>query len=498
MTRMNCLQGHGLRGFAWASLLGLGILSGCGDSNPNDVRGRLLSQETTLPQLTGSDYQTSVATAAAAAPQSAAAILQSLTGGNLPCGLQIHRIRYTTEAGTAVPSLTATTAALMLPTGDNAACSGPRPVVLVAHGTTTDRAYNLADASNWANGSNSAKSEAQLMTALLVAQGFVVVAPNYVGHDRTDSVTHPYLVADQQSKDMIDAYQAAQSTGLFKGNGKLFITGYSQGGHVALATHRALQQLGTPVTASAGLSGPYAMVNFADTIFAGDINSGATTFAPLMIDSYQQTYGGLFAQASEIYEDSFTGLPGLMPGLQLSRSALYTALGQATLFGTGSGLPVGTYGVGAGNVLKDRVRTDYLADVQANPQSNGLPPAQSQNPLRKAALQNDLRNWCPTSPVLLCGGAYDPTVFFAENAGAMVTYWSRLPAGLITPLDLQATPPAGSPFASLQMGFQGLMAAATAAAGAPNNRNGHKLLDKYHSAAAPFCYKAAAGFFGQF
>ena len=37
--------------------------------------------------------------------------------------------------------------------------------------------------------------------------------------------------------------------------GQLLVTGYSQGGYVAMATHRALQDAGETVTASAPMSG---------------------------------------------------------------------------------------------------------------------------------------------------------------------------------------------------------------------------------------------------
>ncbi len=77
-----------------------------------------------------------------------------------------------------------------------------------------------------------------------------MVAPNYAGYDSSTLDYHPYLNADQQSKDMIDALTAARTalphtmTTSTTDGGKLFITGYSQGGHVAMATHRAMQAAG--------------------------------------------------------------------------------------------------------------------------------------------------------------------------------------------------------------------------------------------------------------
>ena len=45
----------------------------------------------------------------------------------------------------ASPNHTAASAALLVPTGLGANCSGARPIVLCAHGTTTDRTFNMAN-----------------------------------------------------------------------------------------------------------------------------------------------------------------------------------------------------------------------------------------------------------------------------------------------------------------------------------------------------------------
>jgi len=195
--------------------------------------------------------------------------------------------------------------ALMVPSGTAAGCSGPHPIVLYAHGTTTDRGYNIADITNPAR---PGASEGTLLAAMFAAQGFIVVAPNYAGYDVSRLSYHPYLNADQQSKDMIDALTAARKALPATGgqdNGKLFITGYSQGGHVAMATHRALQALGQRVTASAPMSGPYAMGAFGDAIYYGNVDLGATVFAPMLATSYQKAYGNIYTQPSDLFEAAY-------------------------------------------------------------------------------------------------------------------------------------------------------------------------------------------------
>src|SRR6185436_4932621 len=140
-----------------------------------------------------------------------------------------------------------------------ATCTGARPLMLYAHGTSAVKTFNIADL----NGANNAEGLA--VAAVFAAQGYIVIAPNYAGYDTSTLTYHAYLNADQQSKDMIDALTAGRkalplaATPSTTDGGKLFITGYSQGGYVAMATHRALQAAGVAVTASAPLSGPYAL-----------------------------------------------------------------------------------------------------------------------------------------------------------------------------------------------------------------------------------------------
>src|SRR5205823_9505842 len=72
-------------------------------------------------------------------------------------------------------------------------------------------------------------------------------------------------------------------------------------------------------------------------------------------------------------------------------------------------------GLGPDNLVTNNYRLSYLRDAQANPDggfpntSTGLPAANPGITLRQALKTNDLRDWSPTSPVLLCAGNEDPT-----------------------------------------------------------------------------------------
>ena len=209
--------------------------------------------------------------------------------GTPACGVDFHYMHYWTVGGTGEAEKVS--GALMVPTGASPQCSGPRPIVLYAHGTQVDKTVNIADPTNPNN------QEGILIAAMFAAQGYIVVAPNYVGYDSSSASYHPYLNEDAQSKDMIDALTAARTAlvGVMANattdNGKLFITGYSQGGYVAMATHKAMQAAHMTVTAAGTMSGPYALEAFGDFAFTGHVSLFSTLFYPMLVTSYQRAYG---------------------------------------------------------------------------------------------------------------------------------------------------------------------------------------------------------------
>lgn len=444
-------------------------------------------------------------------------------GGKVRCAVAVHRIQYATVG--AAGERTTASAALMVPVGLNRLCRGPRPVLLYAHGTSTDRDFNVADLRVQKN------PEGMLMAAF-AAMGYIVVAPNYAGYDTSTLDYHPYLVADQQSKDMIDALSAARGALpvaaapiTTSDDGRLFITGYSQGGHVAMATHRAMQARGMTVTASAPMSGPYALAAFSDAIFAGRVNRGSTATSVLLVNAYQRAYGDILGAPDDIFEPRYaSGIESLLPTAE-PRSALY-ALGRLpadALFSLSPPeaayadvtpatvpaalAPVFAAGFGEDNLIRNSYRLRYLRDAESSPDGawpttlDGAPPAAPALGLRKALSQNDLRNWIPTAPMLLCGGRADPVVFWS-NTQLMEGYWApRAPAtARISVLDVDSAPTDGDPYANIKERFaraKQFVAFSAVVQGATDGGAG-AVADAYHSAlVAPFCLAAVDAFFAE-
>ena len=122
-------------------------LTACGGGSDDDD---MPAPAPAAPPVRGSLIEAPARTASLTADQLAAA-LTSADGAQLllelivapKCGIDVYQVKYNTvdPAGAA----TTASAAMMIPTGADPLCQGPRPVVLYAHGTAAQRTLNLAD-----------------------------------------------------------------------------------------------------------------------------------------------------------------------------------------------------------------------------------------------------------------------------------------------------------------------------------------------------------------
>lgn len=436
------------------------------------------------------------------------------------CGVDVYQLTYETVGGKGESAKAS--GALMVPTGTDSGCTGPRPIVAYAHGTNADKTFNIAMLQN------SNAFEGVLMAAVFASRGYIVVAPNYAGYDTSDLPYHPYLNADQQSKEMIDVVTAARSAlpvasaTSVTDSSKLFVTGYSQGGFVAMAAHKAMQAAGMAVTASAPMSGPYALEAFGDAIFSGEVNTSGPLNLALITSSYQNAYGNLYSQPTDIFEAQYAPtivslLPSATPittiysNNQLTQDVLFSSTPPAPEFAAQTPAtqpatlaPVFAMGFGSPNLVTNSYRLAYLRDAQAQPDggfpavTTGLPAAAPTNTLRQDLKTNDLRNWAPTAPVLLCGGGNDPTSFFL-NTQLMQHYWTNLNpptgAGSFTVLDVDSAPTSGDPYTDVKNGFAAAKALVSVTAGGGSAGDMAVFQDYHAGLVPPFCLSAVKSFF---
>jgi hypothetical protein len=492
------------------------LLAGCGSSDndneppepepPEPQRGELIGDAPTPV----ASYSPAELLALGATDELTQLILDQILSPD--CAIEVYHYEYHTvdSADTITPG----SGALFVPNDSGTDCQGERPVVLYAHGTNTRSTLNMADLENPDNG------EAVLIAAMFAAEGYIVVAPNYVGYDTSTLGYHPYLNGDQQSKDMIDALTAARSVlptaeaPETTDGGQLLVTGYSQGGYVAMATHRALQEADESVTASAPMSGPYAISAFADAIFMGRVTGGSPVNLTLLLTSYQNAYGNLYAETTDAYAPQYaTGIETLLPSTtslgELVEQGLlpddavfsetppdpaYADMTPATTPATLA--PVFALGFGPDHLLTNDFRLAYLQDAEAHPDggfpllSDNRPPVEPENPMRLALAANDQRNWTPTSPMLLCAGRADPTVLYL-NTRLMQDFWASETG--VAVLDIDSAVDANDPYEDQKEQFDTVRDFVELTGG------NEEVLQNYHAGlVAPFCLSAVKQFFDGF
>jgi predicted esterase len=498
----------------WLSMMAVSlVLTACGGSHDDD--DDMPAPAPAAPPVRGSLTETPARTASLSPAQIAAA-LTSADGAELllqlivapKCGIDVYQVRYNTVDPTG--GATTASAAMMIPTGTDPVCQGPRPIVLYAHGTAAQRSLNLANITSEDN------LEGLLVATMFTTQGYVLIAPNYTGYDTSALTYNPYLNADQESKDMVDALTAARGAlpAPVTDSGKLFVTGYSQGGHVAMATHKQLQETGATITASAPMSGPYAVAAFADAVFYGQVSRTTPLFLVFTATGYQKAYGDVYTSPTDIFETRYaTGIESLLPSAvprtqlfaegKLPRDQLFDSTPPDPSYApfTPATTPANlasifAAGFGPDHLVTNAFRLAYLQDAQANPDGSfpnlldSRPAANPANGLRRAFKRNDLRTWVPTAPVFLCGGSEDPTVLFM-NTQAIQGYWTANGVTApVTMLDLDSDITANDPDAARKAGFAAAKAAIEADGGAA------AVAESYHSSLVPpFCLSAVKSFF---
>lgn len=434
--------------------------------------------------------------------------------GTPKCGFELQSIHYRTVGGREED--TSASGALMVPTGSDPACTGKRPVVMYAHGTTTDRAYDLGQ---WVVPGQAAAGEGAMIAAMFAAQGYIVVAPNYAGYAQSPLAYHPYLNGTQQARDVVDSLKAARSVLPLSGvsdSGALLLTGYSQGGYVALAAHRELQALGQTVTASAPLSAPSAISLLTDYNYLGWPALGATIFVPLLSTSWQQQFGNVYSNPEEVYESRYAqGIESLLPSLTPIAEIMGAGKLPLTALYPANAVPgpvspeLGAF-YGPNNLIRQSYLTQAAGDVLARPcPGNALPPTTAslfntaaldckpETGFRRAAVANDLRNWLPTRPVLFCGGAEDPTVNFISTQATAGYFAARgMPSAALQVLDLEEAGGAGDPWAAARAGFAQVKAERYASTEGDAAVKAEAVIRAYHgSLVPPFCLASARGFF---
>jgi pimeloyl-ACP methyl ester carboxylesterase len=281
-------------------------------------------------------------------------------------------------------SITAS-ALLILPEGTN----GPLPLLSMQHGALLQRIFapSLSEA-----------PPDYLWGAVFASYGYAVIMPDYLGLGSSPGY-QGFTHAKSEATCVVDALRAGRllcASNNVTLNGQLFLTGYSQGGHVTMAAHRELEAFHTnefTVTASAPCAGVHDLGGATiDGILANPNYSQPLLFA-IIVASYLPIYH-LGDTLEELLAEPYRRtLPPLLDG-------------DHTPSQIAAAMPTDPFAI---------LKPDFQADFRTN----------VTNPLRQALLDNNTHSWTPKAPmkILHCKG--DEIILFANAEVAYQSFTNR-------------------------------------------------------------------------
>jgi predicted esterase len=249
------------------------------------------------------------------------------------------------------------------------------------HGTITNR----ADAP-----SNFSPSDFNTISyAAMASVGFIGVIPDYLGFGTSSSILHPYYVEDVMASTILDMLKAGAELAQQKGiqfNGKLFLAGYSEGGYVTMAAHKAIEENtldGFTLIASFPGAGAYDLTGMQEHIFSLDEYSDPHYLA-YMARAYQLHYKEDDLLTDFFKEPYASRIPGLFDG-QKGADEINSQLTST---------------------IADLIQENILADINTDTKYAYL---------KNAFAENSLTDWAPQVKMFMYHGLSDTTVPYQNS-----------------------------------------------------------------------------------
>ena len=259
------------------------------------------------------------------------------------------------------------------------------PMISQQHGTL----FNEPDAPSYFTNN----SEAATIGTLFASNGYILSCPDYVGYGESKSVPHPYLHRQTEALASLDMMRAAKefmAQNGVKWDKRVFITGYSQGGHASMSLLKLMEEkypTEFTITATTCGAGPYNVEGFMQDLVNKDSHGIAT---------YNNLYVWALQTANRVY------------GLNRPMS-YYFKEPYAT--------DVQTNGIrSAINVSINKAFSDAFR--------NGLNSG-SDTDFLKAVRDNNVYDWAPKTPLQLYHGTADNQVFYRNSTDALAAMKAR-------------------------------------------------------------------------
>jgi hypothetical protein len=292
-----------------------------------------------------------------------------------------YKIRYyTTDVD---GSQTIASGALLVP--KNTACDS-LPLAVYDHGTVLER-----------EAVPSRDNIEATVAKVIASTGAIAVAPDYLGLGDNQGL-HPYLHGETQATATIDMMRAAREylrdSLQIDLNGEVFVSGYSQGGHAAMATVKYIQDNSLQgefnLLGAGPASGPYNLSSTMLPLLLSNAPYSNPGYVVYLLFAMERVYGNIYNSYSDILDIPYdTLVPPLFDG---------------------------TYDMNAVNaVLPNQIR-DFMQDtVLDNLEADTITFS---HPIRQALMANDNYDWNPSFPMELYYCTQDEQVAFQNSLDA--------------------------------------------------------------------------------
>lgn len=225
---------------------------------------------------------------------------------------------------------------------------------------------------------------------LFASAGYLTVIPDYIGYGISKHLFHPYYDQKHSALAVIDLIKAAKSFAAknnIKLNNKLFLTGYSEGGYVTMATQKEIETNPAhklQVTAAAAGAGGFDLTGMLAEI-SSEKPYSKPSYLAFILQAYNKTYNWNRPLSDFFQEPYASKLPGLFDGVTTA----------------------GTINRSLSNDPKKLFNPVFYAELK---KSDG------ELVLKQALVNNTIyTNWVPASPTKIFQGTADESVFYQNS-----------------------------------------------------------------------------------
>ncbi len=310
--------------------------------------------------------------------------LQAQFGPLIQNGVKLYKLTYTTPDAFSQPDTASGLIAVPDRSGDWA-----YPLLCFQHGTVDSR----SDApSNLRGGYQAA--------LVFGGMGYISIMPDFLGIGDSRGF-HPYVHAATEASVGVDMLRAAEAFVqtlnhvAVNPEQQVFVCGYSQGGHAAMALQRSLEQDYPDefnLIASAPMSGPYSISGAMIDALSSDDEYFYQAYIPNTFLSYNYVYG-LYDSIQQAFKEPYAGLMQQYFEEQITLSEL-----NDTLIHTLTNLA-------GGSKPKYMIQDSLFDAILNNPD----------HPVNVALRANDVYDWTPQVPTRLYYCMNDDQVVYTNS-----------------------------------------------------------------------------------